>query len=347
MSHVLCTFNVNNLFLRYQFGRAFPGDLSGKSEIAQASATAFGFLPLNQPGNFEIYAPEMRELAGKALRRGGTKLPDVICFQEVESLLALRAFNDTHLGKSFRYAMLVDSYDLRQIDVALLSNLEILAVRSHVDDRDPGSKTTKLFSRDCLEVTLALNKSGSERVTLFINHFKSKLARSADERKRSDNKRERQAAGVARILQERFPGEAYRKEWFAVVGDLNDEPDSPPVKPLVHQAGLVDALARIPKPEDRWTHYYRGGGSLSQLDHVLLSPALAEATKSSAPQIERRGVGFANILRDGKPGPRTIRYFRTEDDPAPVRLDFRFERFAGVNPEAAASDHCPVFFEVP
>jgi hypothetical protein len=39
----LTTFNVNNLFLRYKFGRSFPGDLSGKS---MTDAPGLGYLPL-------------------------------------------------------------------------------------------------------------------------------------------------------------------------------------------------------------------------------------------------------------------------------------------------------------
>jgi CrcB protein len=34
-------------------------------------------------------------------------------------------------------------------------------------------------------------------------------------------------------------------------------------------------------------------------------------------------------------------------DADPVDVDFRFERFEGVTPEAYASDHCPVFVRVP
>ena len=33
MSVTLCTFNVNNLFLRYKFGNKFAGDVSGKSMV--------------------------------------------------------------------------------------------------------------------------------------------------------------------------------------------------------------------------------------------------------------------------------------------------------------------------
>lgn len=349
MSHTICTFNANNLFLRYRFGDTFPGDISGKSRAAEATETAFGFLPLNQPANFEIFAPEMRELAAKALRRGGTKLPDIVCLQEIESLLALRAFNERSLGGAYEHALLIDSRDLRQIDVGILSRLPILDVRTHMDTPDAGAgkKDAFLFSRDCLEVVVALNKSGSQRLTLFINHLKSKLARSAAERKRADDKRTRQAAGVVEIVRERFAGAEFGRALFAVVGDFNDQPDSAPVRALARAAGLVSALDRLPRPEDRWTHYFSSGASVSQLDHILLSPALDTATRSSLPVIERRGVGFATVLADGKPGPRKVHFEEKDGAPSSLEIDFRFPRFPGVNSEIDASDHCPVFFDVP
>jgi hypothetical protein len=36
-----------------------------------------------------------------------------VCLQEVESLLALRRFNEEHLHAKYRYAFLVDSRDSR------------------------------------------------------------------------------------------------------------------------------------------------------------------------------------------------------------------------------------------
>ena len=84
-----------------------------------------------------------------------------------------------------------------------------------------------------------------------------------------------------------------------------------------------------------------------QLDYLLLSPALAAATEGSVAEIERRGLSFARILADGGIGPKLTHVQRFDRNPDPVDVDFRFERFAGVSPEAYASDHCPVFLEIP
>lgn len=168
-------YNVNNHFLRYRFGQTYLGDMSGASA---GSNPEWGFLPLNNPGRFEPYNPDQTALSARVLSENG--LPDILCLCEVESLQALRLFNDFFLGSHYPYALLIDSYDLRQIDVGILSTKEILAARSHVDDLDPMGR--RLFSRDCLEVTIGLNPSGNRRLYLFINHLKSKFTRSGSRR---------------------------------------------------------------------------------------------------------------------------------------------------------------------
>jgi endonuclease/exonuclease/phosphatase family metal-dependent hydrolase len=272
-------------------------------------------------------------------------------------LIALRTFNEKHLGSHYKYALLVDSRDFRQIDVAVLTNLEVLGFRSHVDDLDPTPDDPArpyLFSRDCLEIELAL--PGNRRLTVFINHLKSKfidpkkantLAKKKAQRKKDDTYRGRQADRVIALLHERFPGNAFNSELFAVVGDLNDEPGSKPLKKLYQQEGVEDALERITSEEDRWTHWFRSENSVSHIDAMLLSPALAAQTAGVAPVIERRGISFSRILQDGGIGPKLSHYQRVDDDPNPIDVDFRFTRFATVDAELYASDHCPVFLDIP
>ena len=62
MPHTLCTFNVNNLFVRYRFGTTFPGDVSGKSAVTNP---ALGYLPMYDPDLFELFNPS----SASSLRR--------------------------------------------------------------------------------------------------------------------------------------------------------------------------------------------------------------------------------------------------------------------------------------
>jgi endonuclease/exonuclease/phosphatase family metal-dependent hydrolase len=355
MATVLCNFNANNLFVRYRFGKTFPGDQTKKSAVTNPDD---GYLPMYDPDLFELFNPEQRRLMAQAIFQSGAVEPDIICFQEIESLIALRRFNEDHLESKYANALLVDSRDFRQIDVAILTKkkISVLNVRTHVDALDPKPDSKErpwLFSRDCFEVELGL--PGGRRLTLFINHLKSKFMdtrnktpeEQALERERISRHRGRQAKEVIRIVQRRFPGNAYNEELFAVVGDLNDEPGSKPLKALFNDCDLEDALARFPLEQDRWTHWWRGRNRVSQIDALLLSPALAMHTQGVAPVIERRGISFKNTLGDGLSGPKRTNFHRVEDDPSPVSVDFRFPRFADVTNDRYASDHCPVFFTIP
>ena len=60
----LCTFNANNLFVRYRFGQTFPGDMSGKSAVNEPS---LGYLPMYDPDMFDLFNPLQRDLTAKAL----------------------------------------------------------------------------------------------------------------------------------------------------------------------------------------------------------------------------------------------------------------------------------------
>lgn len=342
---ILCDFNINNLFVRYKFARSYPGD-SGKKSMAEDER--FGYLPLNQKGSFEIFNEAERKLAALALTRGGKAYPDVICVQEIESLIALRVFNEQFLKSAYPYALVIDSHDLRQIDVGILSKYPIGDVRTHMDDKD--SNGEYIFSRDCLEVTLTPKKN--TELTLFINHFKSKLVKGktpAAKQKateRADLKRRNQAGAVLKIIKSRFPGSDFNNKYFAVIGDFNDTPQAKAVAPLVKQSGLVDALAAHLEPGERWTHYYKSKDSVSQLDHILLSPALAKKVRSV--EIERRGIGYKSLSKknDAIKLPLHAKLKRSDDDQAPLEVDFQFKRFKDVSADDVASDHCPVFLDL-
>src|SRR5512145_1449684 len=119
------------------------------------------------------------------------------------------------------------------------------------------------------------------------------------------------------------------------------------MKPLTEDAELQNALERIPDERERWTHWYRSENDVSQLDYLLLSPGLAAATAGTIPRIERRGISFSRILTDGGTGPRETDLHHIDGDPNPTRISFRFPRFPEITPTSYASDHCPVFFELP
>lgn len=360
------TFNANNFFLRYKFQSTFPGDTSRKSQIEATEVATIGYLP-EKPfkklgaGNFFVWDEKRRVLADRALREPDGELPDILCLQEVENLDAIRLLNENYFGNFYPYRLLIDGYDPRNIDVGMLSRFPIVEIRTHLDQL--GADGLRVFSRDCLEVTVLL-ESG-EPLTLLVNHFKSKLVMHKDEDtdeervnsiRLSHGRRLAQAEAVARHVDERFAGR-HDSALYAVVGDFNDVAASPYIAPIVGSPHLTDVL-EAHLPGDNWTYYWRGRNRVSRIDFVLASRTLAgriatQANMGRPPHIERRGLGYRELGEGGKTLPRQVTWTHFEEDEVTsrpigikddIKVDFRFERYPKVvaDPTANISDHCPV-----
>jgi endonuclease/exonuclease/phosphatase family metal-dependent hydrolase len=298
------TFNAENLFLRYKFLDKMIG-IGGKKVDPKDFIDEGGNINMLKAGFEDIDDIQRNNTAQVILKNN----PDVICLQEVENLETLKKFNSKYLKRKYPYSMLIDGNDIRKIDVGILSKLEIGAVRTHQFDKDAKGE---IFSRDCLEADIIIDKKGNKSLTVFVNHFKSMLG----EDQKTSEKRERQTARVAGIIQERFGND--KNASFAVLGDFNDTPDATCLKPLLDEKNLENVVSRLPKNE-QWTHYWNG--ETNQLDYILLSSALSKKS-AGLPVIERRGL--ADYVKAYK-GPR----------------------FPGVKGEGTeASDHCAVFMEL-
>jgi hypothetical protein len=154
-------------------------------------------------GAIEFKRPDYSEMA-----RGNA-------VEVVKSVHADVAFNREVLdSKRYDYEVLVDGFDPRGIDGALMNNFPIHAVWTHTFDGTPSSR---IFSRDCLEVELELPRS--KMLYMLCNHFK---IRGSGSRAGNDAPRHRQAERVPEIL---------GKDLLVVAGDLNDSPDSTPEDP--------------------------------------------------------------------------------------------------------------------
>ena len=298
----VATFNCENLFARYQF-RSNVGDISNGFDINDTK--------------FDIYNTRSKRITAQAIKAMDA---DVICLQEVENLPVLDRFNSEFLGgpkhKRYSHRILVDGNDPRRIDVALLSRRPIGAVRSYRHERNDANTAAK-FSRDCLRAEVEVDGG---TLTLYCNHFKSMMGG-----------REKTRAG--RLEQSNRVADILREDWgtdlegaFMVLGDLNDYPQkgggtTTSLGALLKNPNLVNILDRLPK-KDRWTHYWSGGREYRQLDYLLLSKALDQASGRPVP---------GRVL-DGLPW-RADRY---EGD--------RFDDVGDSNPKA--SDHVPVYADV-
>ena len=361
----LATFNANNFFLRYKFARTYPGDMS-RASLVEAVGAAIGYLPGRgigsySPKNHIIWDPVRRETAAWALMEPDDKLPDILCLQEVENIQAIRAFNERYLDEYYPFSLLIDAYDPRNIDVGVLSRFPIEEVRSHVDDKKAGKRT---FSRDCLEAAIRL--PGGDTLTLLVNHLKSKLvikksgqstAKYHQRIKASHQRRKNQAAAVAKIVEERFAGQ-HNSALYAVIGDFNDTPFSPYLRPLLSSPRLTDVLREHLGPDDSWTYYWRNARRVSQIDYILASKALTRRVRTVVqgnpnrrPYLERGGLGYrlgtsGNVLLE-----KLVHFEADPVTPTPAgspppmkRIPFDFDRYEPVleNWKNNISDHCPV-----
>ena len=237
---------------------------------------------------------------------------DIACLVEVEGRATLDRFNrDLLNGAHYPHVMAIEGNDARGIDVGLLSRFEIRTARSHVDDtyRAGNGAEQRVFSRDCAEYELTL--PDGESLWMLCNHFKSKgYGRAGD----NDDKRRQQARRV-RDLVSRFD---LARDRVVVAGDLNDTPDSDPLRDLVETPRLHDVLDRLPPGEPRWT--YRDGRG--QIDYLLVSEPLWERIENVG--IERRGIWSRNGFGGAFPCFAEVTDLRTQaSDHAAVWVDVR------------------------
>lgn len=311
----VATFNVENLFARFQFRR----NLRNLDKIIRDGWIA-------KHTYFTIHKEAAKAITAEAIKASDA---DIIALQEVENLDTLKKFRTDFLGgrKSYPYAIAIDGNDPRRIDVAVLSRYPLVDIQtySHLWSSE---LRCYLFSRDCLVADV--QGPGNFNLTLFVNHLKSMMDRDDPDngRRNTRDKRIVQSQVVRQIVTARFGGNAGIHP-FVILGDFNDymetdDQGEPGISDLVEWDQVANVVDRLPEDE-RWTHYFKGRGALPpayrQLDYLLLPRSLAEQNPH-APHIERRGMPK-----------RATRYSG--------------ERFSGVGQNSPkASDHCPVVMEL-
>jgi endonuclease/exonuclease/phosphatase family metal-dependent hydrolase len=208
---------------------------------------------------------------------------DILAVVEAEDRIALTRFNDQLLKPieaAYSEIMLIDGNDDRGIDVGLLtkSGIQIESMVSHVSDK---RDDLTIFSRDCPEYMVRINSSTS--ILVLVNHFKSKGYGTP----KSSNARRRLQAQRVREIYDKRRTEGI--EFIAVVGDLNDTPDSQPLEPLLKDGSDLQDITTHPKfVSDGREGTYANGAASNKIDYLLLSPELFNKVTSGG--IFRRGV---------------------------------------------------------
>jgi endonuclease/exonuclease/phosphatase family metal-dependent hydrolase len=243
---------------------------------------------------------------------------DILAVVEVENRTSLMRFDEqvlrptTNLG--YDHILLIDGNDERGIDVGMLTRngVSIDFVRSHVDDLENGER---IFSRDCPEYHLKL--PSGDRLIVLVNHLKSK---GYGDPATSNAKRKMQAQRIREIYDELI-GEGH--QYVAIVGDLNDFPESDPMTPLLGNSSTLRDISEHADFDFSGRPGTYGNGTISdKIDYVLLSPALFGRARGGA--IYRAGVW------GGKNGdlfphlPEITKPAQAASDHAAIYADFDF-----------------------
>ena len=271
-------------WLRQNHGRLVKRGKTGFTVVAAGSSSWIGWL--------ELKCKTVDEDGTRNTARVITELnTDVIATIEVEGRTALSRFNEDLLTTGGRpgyaHVMSITGNDRRGITVGVMTRdgYPITGIVSHVDDTDA---TGRVFGRDCAEYTIAT--PGGPALLVLVAHLKSKASGTPAE---NNAKRLREASRVARIYeQRRNEGVSH----IAVVGDMNDTPDSAPLEPLLAKTDLREvsghpgfdtgALPGYNGPPLLGT--YGGGTRPEKIDYILLSPALYERLAGGG--VFRKGV---------------------------------------------------------
>jgi predicted extracellular nuclease len=270
----VATFNVENYFVEL--------DDTGGSEEPKLTATELAI---------------QQEKLAYALSNT-LACPTVVGVQEVEKAILLETLAElASEACGFRYKVThLESLDVRGIDVALLTNPNLVTVQGAqlrqacapletglVDDSvSCQAGEEPLFSRPPLQVDLQVN---GQEMTLFVNHFKSKREGETETARR----RLLQAQHVAALVDDLLADDA--DALVLVLGDLNDYELSAPLLALMENGRLSNTLAQIPQTE-RYSFNFSGVTQL--LDAILVSPALVSNVDSV--QIFHTNADFPDVL---------------------------------------------------
>jgi endonuclease/exonuclease/phosphatase family metal-dependent hydrolase len=229
----------------------------------------------------------VKSAEAKAKVREGIRAmkPDVLALEEMGELSALLELRDSLKAEGLDYPHYehITGWDTN-IHVCVLSKFPISARRSHTNETFLLSGKRLHVGRGFTEVDIQVRTNYT--FTLIGAHLKSQ--RPVPEADQAEWRLEE-----AKLLREHV--DAQLKENpdanVMVLGDFNDNPNTPPVKTVIGRGKfkLIDT-----RPAERngdpakneqnpnwsprniaWTHYYGAEDSYSRLDYILLSPGMA------------------------------------------------------------------------
>lgn len=294
MKVTIGTFNLNNLFSRYNF--------KGEIDDIRENGTNVGGEVKYEFGTKDTF--KIRKYKGKLVNKkdpnNTEKIADrikainvdVLAVQEAEDIDTLREFNREYLNGMYGHVVLIEGNDPRLIDLGVLSKYPIGAITSWQMAVHPAEQGRLIFGRDLLEVEIFDSNRSKKLFTIFNNHLKSHFADFRQDRavaeQEGNMRRFRQAEVIRNIVRARVKP----NDNFVILGDMNDPPDSAALQPFTSDSklrlsnGLLNPVETRPPKEDApppssaaWTHRFKESGQPAKYelyDHIWLSQSLVD-----------------------------------------------------------------------
>lgn len=298
------TFNLNNLFSRYNFEGEIQAIQNNETSVKSDINYSFGggdlyrirtYLGRLVKGKNDA---DTQTIASRILKMD----VDVLAVQEVEDIDTLKRFNRDYLNGLYSSTVLIEGNDERLIDVGVLSKYPIGAITSWKEAIHKDQPDIPVFSRDLLQVEILDHTRSSCLFTIFNNHLKSHFVAYNENQALGEQtnslRRRQQAEVIAKIVKSQTnPGSK-----FIILGDMNDPQDSADLVPFVNNAelNLANALENAsetrpakadnpPPVSTMWTHRFKESGKPAKYelyDQIWLNPSLSD--KLSGAWIDRR-----------------------------------------------------------
>ena len=183
-------------------------------------------------------------------------------------------------GLDYPYSAIVEAEDADR-HIALLSRLRLKSIVRHDRIEFAYLGGTARVKRGLLEAVI----SGPDGdFTVYVLHLKSRLTDRPDD-PQAQIRRLGEATAVRNLIRARFPVASQGR--FVVLGDFNDGRNSRALKRLerIGSEAIADCLPAADTRGETWTEVYRGEGSYTDLDHILVSPALSGSVAGGAASV--------------------------------------------------------------
>ena len=284
-----------------EFPRPAPG------EFSVMTFNVHQYALVSPDKNSDTLDPKPREETEALIETIRQVSPDILAVQEMGDPAAWEDFK-SRLQKAGLDAYTSEEYlriDPEDRNIALLSKFPIVARNSHTNDLYTIGPTQFPVRRGIVEVDIEINPT--YRLRLLVAHLKSKLFHEYGQAEMRRNEARLLCNHVRASLKEN------PNINLLVVGDLNDDPSSRPMKEILQYQDKPILHDLRPEDDSKSAWTYRGfDDSHLRIDYMLVSSGLAPEVVLSKTKV----VNFPSWVHASDHRPLVATFTATEQSPA-------------------------------